>query len=371
MGIQRLIGRGSLHHRLGDPLLIALVHGVVGVDGGHGVPQLLPLLIGEVLPHQDVVAVGGLHRVADLPHGQGLGGVDKLADQGAGAVGQVAVAVEGVPLRHVQIAVLVPAVVAALVHHRVKLRGGVGGGADLGEELVGLLQHGGLLLVGGGGAVLVGGEGQQDVLGPGVAGLLNHGVQIGLTGLKLAPLLQGGLEILGQVGHAVELAEGRVADALLIQVLLVGHAVVGVQVLGQGLQLGVHGVLVLLAEGDALGGGMVGHGGVENAGVQGVLTQVLRRGGAVDLLLPGVVVGQIAALLGGGHALEQPEQVLVGGDLGAVHGEEHRVPGDAGGLVGDVVGIGLGRLGGAGGQPRQQHRAAHSGAQETVQFHGW
>ena len=308
-----------------------------------------------------MVAVGGFHGLADLTHGQGLGGTLKLRHHLAG-IGQVTVG-------RIELVVLVPAVLTALVHHLVKLHQGVCGGPNLGQELVGLRLDGGLLLVGDGAAVLVLREGQQDVLGLIVARLLHHGIQIGVLGGQLPRLLHLGLEAPGQIGHLVQLAESRLADALLVQVLLKGHPVIAVHPLGQRLQLSVRLGLLLLGHGQSRRRRVVGHRGVEHAGVPRVLLQILRRGDAVELLLPSVVVRQVTALLGRGHALEQPEQVLVGGNLCAIHRKEHRVPGHTGGLIGHVGRVHLRRAGRAGCQSGHEQRPGHAGAQKLFHVH--
>ena len=196
-------------------------------------------------------------------------------------------------------------------------------------------------------------------------------MEVLVGGVQLAGLLQGLLQAGHQVVGVVEAQIALPADALLIQPLLGGQAVIG-------LIHGPHLVQLLLGLGPLLLGdhdarlvGMVGHGGVQLADLQGLVLQVVGGGLALDLLLPGLVVVQIAGALGGGDAGEQPVQVLVGGDLPAVHGEEYGVPAQAGGLIGDIIGGGggLGLRRATSGHGPGQKRAAESGAQEFLPIH--
>ena len=321
-----------------------------------------------------MVAVIGLHRLADLAHLQSGTGGDKLGHQGGGAVHQRAGGQEGVAVGLEQLpGGLVPAVVALLVHGGVKGGNGVGGGGDLGIEGVGLFLGGRLLLVGGGGAVLMGGEGNENVLAVVDALRVDHVLDILVGGGELAGLLHGALQVLHLI---IGVVEGQVAlpgDTLLVQPLLHGQAVVHLIHTAHLLQLLLGLGPLLLGDGGPRRFGVVGHRGVQLADILGILLEVVGGGGALDLLLPGGVVGQIACVLGIGDAGQQPVQILVGGDVPAVHGEEHRVPGQAGGLIGDIIGggggAGLGIGGAASGQSAGEKRAAETSAQEFFPIH--
>ena len=319
-----------------------------------------------------MVAVVGLHGLADLAHLQlGTGG-DELGDQGAAAVHHGAGGQEGVTLGLIQLAGgLVPAVVALLVHSGVEGGGGIGSSGDLSIQGVGLRLGGRLLLIGGIGAVVVLGEGQQDVLAAVNALGIDHVPDVIIGGVQLAGLLQGLLQAGHQVVGVVQAQVALPADALLVQPLLGGQAIVGLIHSAHLVQLLLSLGPLILGDHDARLIGVVSHGGVQLADLQGLLLQIVGGGLALDLLLPGLVVGQIAGALSGGDAGQQPVQILVGGDLPAVHGEEHGVPAQAGGLIGDVVGSGGGlrlRRAATGHGPGQK-RAAESGAQEFLPVH--
>ena len=324
-----------------------------------------------------MVAVVGLHRLAQLALRQGHARLDEGAHQAAAAVHHGAVGQEGVALGGVELVGLrVPAVVALLVHGRVKGGNGILRPLDLRQQGVGLGLHLRLLLVGNGAAILILREGQQDVLAAVNALGVDHVFHVLVGGGELPGLGVLGLQLAHQHGDLIgQLLIGGLGNTLLVQVLLEGDAVVHFQGGGHALHLAGNALPVLVGEGDSL---LIdpahGH-GVQLAVVQGRLFQVVAGGGAVDLLLPGGIVGQVAAVLGLGDGVEQPVQILVGHHILPVGGVEHRVPGDTGGLVGDIVGGrgtgggGVGGLVGAAGQGPQQQRTGQARAQELLPIH--
>ncbi len=334
MGVQIVVSLGCLHRSLLDPLA---GHVVQPVAGDHIVGSIgADLILGDGDTHDDVVAVRGGDHIADLTDLQGQGGVLKFGDHLAG-VGH------GVTVGIVELSGgSVPAILAVRLHQLVEGGRGILGGADLGQEALDLLQNGGLLLVG---EVLVGAVlqlatgRQEDMLGSVDAVLLHkvgdESIPVGLGHRDLAGLAELGQQGLVQEIDGVELLEEFPGDA---------HAVQHGKVL---LLPAVH----LDGVGDLLGGFLLLLGGEDGADLGGF--------GPDHLVELGGLQGLVLQLLGLGGP-------LLGGDPGAVDGQQGVVALDAGGLPAEVAAMVL--LLGLGGTAREQDQGQKP-SQKSRLFH--
>ena len=264
----------------------------------------------------------------------------------------------GVGVHAAQIAVgvgIAAAVLAVLLHQLVKQGDGVVAVLELLENVLNLGQLlGGVIGDGGGGG------GGSVALSGGVAldgGLLGHQQNV-LEEVALLVLFQVGQHLV--VGGV---AVGALAEAVLHDqsVILLRVAQAGVQILGQGevpqgvliqllrasllahlLQSDLEGVLVLLAQLQAVGLGLLGQQSVQGGILHGSLLHAVGQGAALGLSGPGQLgLGGVGAIIlaEAVGAVGDPVQQLVSGDLGLTHGGHHGVGTQSGG---GQIGVGHG-----------------------------
>ncbi|CCY26113.1 unknown [Firmicutes bacterium CAG:114] len=266
-----------------------------------------------------MVAIGALHKAADLAGLQGPGGILELLDHLPGG--------ESVPVGVGRQA----GVLAVGVHKLVKLffqLGRVGNRLELGQQFLRLgLLLGGLLLGQGLAGLAVLGQ-QEDVLGRQDIVVLGKLLQVLLGGRAVLALLEHALEhVVVEHTHGADLFKAAVADAHALQVGLIG--LLAAQLLLGGGQFLLVGGFVLSAVAVPLRLGLARHHAVQDRVLLGRLLDAVTGGDTLlDLHVPhtALVVLTVHGAeihVGGVRLLGQPEQVLLCGDIPSVDSEHH------------------------------------------------